>query len=607
MIQEKVSELVGRARIEPDGPVSAGARGRWTVTYEVGQVVLGPGSLIRFTVPYGFTAPNFLWVTLVGYCHLECSREDATVRFVLPEPVEGPIHNYYMTRWGAHLFVEVASGSLTDGDSVSLIYGHHPFYPQLGAWAPYFNQVFTWWVAVSPNQPGGASPREFTLVARPPTLRVEPGPPRRLGAVAPSLAGCGERLRLRPFAEDVHRNRIVPLKAAGSVTLSAVGEPEAEGPAREPLTPTVEVEVKEPGAFQAVVRAEGVSEPGRSNPILLTEEPPQYRLYWGDIHGHSIHSDGLGSIRDYYGFGRDQALVDFCSVADHAGHMAPSEWEEAQVAAEEAYEPGRYVTFCGYELNDAAGEKCIYFRRRGHPLYRYPEDAETLFELARGGEALFIPHQHGRGPWPYPKDVVRLTEIYSIWGAFEYPGNPRPCIGGGDYRGRTVLDMLRDGYRPGFSGGSDCHAGHPGHTDWLRACRAYWCGLTAVYAEELSREALWEALLARRCYATTGARIIVTLRSGPAWMGAEVPLRPGQPRTFEVVVVGTEPLQRVALIKNGRPRFLLPAQGPVLRTQVTDEEAASEPAFYYLRVEQADGETAWSSPIWFVARPGRSG
>jgi len=612
MIPEPVSETVGKARIHPASAVEAGARGRWTVTYEVGEVPLGPGSLIRFTVPYGFTAPNFLWVTHPGYCHLECSRGDAGLRFVLPEPVEGATHNAYMTRWGAHLFVEVAGATLAAGDTVSLIYGHNPFYPQMGAWAPYFTQLFTWWVAVKPAGGPTVGEGRFLLVAEPPTVEVKPGPMVEVGAVVPSIVGRGEVVEARPYGEDVFRNRIAPLAATGSLTLRPLGGRSAARQRRS-LASAAALPAKVAGDLEVVVRVEGAGEPGHSNPMLVREETPEYRLYWGDIHGHSIQSDGLGTVEEYYRYGRDEALLDFCSIADHTGHMGPGEWERAQSAAEGANDPGRFVTFAGYELNDEAGEKCIYYRQGGQPMYRYPRDEAALFALVRAGEALLIPHQHGRGPWPYPKDVVRVTEIYSIWGAFEYPGNPRPCIGGGEYAGRTVLDMLLAGYRPGVIGGSDCHAGHPGHTDWLRHTRAYWCGLAAVYARELTREALWEALLARRCYATTGPRIIVGLRAGDAWMGAEVPMAatPKQAskmgaraadgeRVFDIEVVGTAPLKRVTLIKNGQPCVILPGEGQVLRTRVSDTSAADAPAFYYLRVEQEDGEMAWSSPLWFV-------
>ena len=617
MIPEPMSEAVGRAHIEPADAVAPETEARWTVTYQVGEAALGPGSLIRFTIPYGFTTPNFLWVSRPGYCHLTCSREGVVLRFVLPEPVQGPFHNFYMYRWGAHVFVEVSGGSLTEGDTVSLIYGHNPFYPQKWARSSYFTQEFTWWVAV---RPASAEGEEFILVADPPTLWVEPGPLKRVGAVAPSLAARGETLRLRTYGEDVHRNRIVPLTGSGNLRLAPLSAEEGADASSEALTPTVEVRVEEAGTLQAVVQVEDVAEAGLSNPILVREEPLEYRLYWGDIHGHSIQSDGLGTVEEYYAYGRDVALLDFCSVADHAGQMGPGEWERSRAAADGANDPGRYVTFSGYELNDQAGEKCIYFRHGStgspcpepveghdsHPMYRYPDDEETLFRLARAGEALIVPHQHGRGPWPYPKDVIRVTEVYSIWGAFEYPTNPRPCISGGDYTGRTVLDMLLAGYRPGVIGGSDCHAGHPGHTDWLRACRAYWCGLAAVYAQELTQEALWEALLARRCYATTGPRIIVDLRSEGAWMGSEVAMEttrrgePVAPRTFDIQVVGTEALKRVTLVKNGQPRFMLPGDGQVLSTTLTDHEGPGEPAFYYLRVEQEDGEMAWSSPLWFV-------
>ena len=45
------------------------------------------------------------------------------------------------------------------------------------------------------------------------------------------------------------------------------------------------------------------------------------RIWWGDIHGHTEMSDGLFSIDDYYLFGRDGALLDFCATADHAWEL----------------------------------------------------------------------------------------------------------------------------------------------------------------------------------------------------------------------------------------------------------------------------------------------
>ncbi|MCH8960963.1 MAG: DUF3604 domain-containing protein [Bacteroidetes bacterium] len=55
-----------------------------------------------------------------------------------------------------------------------------------------------------------------------------------------------------------------------------------------------------------------------------------------------------------------------------------------------------------------------------------------------------------------------------------------------------------NGHRFGVIGSTDHHGGYPGsHGD----------GRVAVWASNLTREAIWEALLARRVYADTGDKI----------------------------------------------------------------------------------------------------
>ncbi len=43
----------------------------------------------------------------------------------------------------------------------------------------------------------------------------------------------------------------------------------------------------------------------------------QYRIFWGDVHGHTSHSDGKGSLDDYFAYARDVSNLDFVIVTDH--------------------------------------------------------------------------------------------------------------------------------------------------------------------------------------------------------------------------------------------------------------------------------------------------
>src|SRR4029079_11849259 len=105
-----------------------------------------------------------------------------------------------------------------------------------------------------------------------------------------------------------------------------------------------------------------------------------------------------------------------------------------------------------------------------------------------------------------------------------------------------LFDALRRGYRFGVIAGSDGVDGrpgnsHPGHMG-VRNVRG---GLTAVMAPELTREALWDALAHRRCYATTGERILLEVFAGAASMGDT--LETDTTPAFDVRVEGTAPLE----------------------------------------------------------------
>jgi hypothetical protein len=78
-------------------------------------------------------------------------------------------------------------------------------------------------------------------------------------------------------------------------------------------------------------------------------------------------------------------------------------------------------------------------------------------------------------------------------------------------------------------------------------------GLTAVAVPELTRAALWHALKARRCYATTGARILLSLTAGHSSMGDETAVQlesgKGLP-AFNVHVIGTAGIEAIDFFRD---------------------------------------------------------
>src|SRR5262249_12473444 len=114
-----------------------------------------------------------------------------------------------------------------------------------------------------------------------------------------------------------------------------------------------------------------------------------------------------------------------------------------------------------------------------------------------------------------------------------------------------------------------------------------------------SRRALVDAMRKRHTYAATD-NIVLDVRMGALGiMGDEVRTR--EPR-LDVVVLGTGPLDRVEVLRNGvvvhteRPEKERAEAGFQWqdRVPVKGENAS----YYYVRVTQKDGQMAWASPIW---------
>jgi len=374
---------------------------------------------------------------------------------------------------------------------------------------------------------------------------------------------------------------------------------------------------------------------GESAPVMVDRHRPRYQLYWGDLHGHSgEYACGQGTIDAYYQFARDYAGLDFCALTDHDQLPGLSNdlgciWGKVCRAASYYNRPGEFVTFLGYEwtsmesqpIGIGFGHKNVYYLADDGPFFSCADERsdtpDKLWRCLQGRQALTIPHHPATtrpwwADWDHHNPVYEpLVEIYSCWGSSECSvadGNPRPIRhGGGETPGRHVVDALQRGYALGFIGGGDTHDGCPGrgyaHRPRSEKERKRWtgiypAGLQAVYARDLTRESLWQAMKVRRTYATTGARIIVEFSIGSAPMGSVVKRWPGGMARFRARVEGTVDIACVELVRNGVTVDRLPGKGRSLAFEWARNAQPGMEQYFYLRVTQVDGHLAWSSPIW---------
>ncbi len=350
----------------------------------------------------------------------------------------------------------------------------------------------------------------------------------------------------------------------------------------------------------------------------------EYGVYWGDVHTHTSLSDGKGTPEQVLTYARDVAHLDFVILSDHdfgngpPWRMPPQAWSQIQDKVGEYTVAGKFLAIAGYEWTSQGkywtqvgpnqpserlfpgppkfyNHKNVYFPARVEQIFSAKDAAyqtpDLLAEAVRRRGGL-IQNNHPcsfgdsetRDQWEYTPEhssVIANTEM-------------GPDVN--RYQGKTyqlnweqsVRTFLGTGGRTGFVGGSDTHEGKP-------AAR------TAVLAEALTREGLFEALRSRRNYAVTHARIVLDFRINGHCMGEEILTR--EKPQIAVSVTGTAPIAELEIIRDGSVLHHLAPGAPQVRFTYRDD-SFRQSSYYYLRVVQSDADEegnlsqAWSSPIW---------
>jgi hypothetical protein len=356
---------------------------------------------------------------------------------------------------------------------------------------------------------------------------------------------------------------------------------------------------------------------GRSNAVIVTAESPSLRIFWGDLHVHTVVSDGVETQDMMFEYAREISGFDLQATSDHTWETDKTAIMNTETTQQviAAYQPGIFTTIKGYEwatlTAPVIGHHNVYYRTTEPPALASFDGPfrfwYNFFDEVAKYDAIIIPHHTAKAildsfykRWEYHSiKQERLVEIYSTHGNNEYQGNPRAV--NMQLAGHNIQDGLILGYKLGLVGGSDSHTTRPG---CLATDMIFRPGITAVYAPSNIREDIWDALWNRRCYATTGERIVLDFTINGEMMGSEIPLRQNKPVNIYVHAIGQSNISRIDIIKghigDTTPLlsvFTVTPNAEIAEFNWTDSAAPSD-CFYYVRVTQANGEMAWSSPIW---------
>ncbi|MBI2743181.1 MAG: DUF3604 domain-containing protein [Chlamydiales bacterium] len=389
----------------------------------------------------------------------------------------------------------------------------------------------------------------------------------------------------------------------------------------------------EAGVYKIQLLNTATKEKFYSAPIKCFPESDR-NLYWGLLHGESERIDSTENIEACLRHFRDEHALQFfgSSPFESTEETSNELWKSISLQIAEFNEEMRFVTFLGFQwFNNAPEEglRNIVYSKDSRPLQRKKEaKSNTLKKIYKGHhpkEMISIPSfTMGKGFETtfddFTLEFERVVEIYNAWGSSEClakEGNLRPIICQGkkgvvESEKGSIRKALSRNIRFGFVAGGLDDRGI--YSDFFESDQVqYSPGLTAIYAVEQTREALFHALQNRNCYATTGERIVVGFFIAGSGMGTELSTKakPGLAfnRHLTGYIAGTAPLKEVSIIRNGEVMHTFHPKESTLDFAHDDMEplgnvvlpsADERPpfAYYYVRVVQEDGHIAWSSPIW---------
>lgn len=463
-----------------------------------------------------------------------------------------PLYNWFsgIEPWHHQTHVKVEQGQLREGDRIRLTCGDTS-QGSIGWRAPTCVDTSLEFVMAIDHLGNSIRNR----LVQQPYFGVVPGPAVSLTAIVHSDTVIGERAEVIVRAEDCWGNATwldIPPTVSLASSEPSGGTAQFEPVDCDPVRPAYRFNAtfSQAGAFRINVSSGDFA--AITNPITVHAQQPAHEIFWGDVHsGQTEIGCGSGTVAESYAFGRDCAGLQFITHQSNDHYVTLEDWAHVREVTDQFYEPGVYVPILGCEWSpftkDGGDRNVIYgydepILRRSDRFFREdvpdPEPdvprAPAFHDAFRDLDVLVNIHVGGRMTnldW-YEQKIEKLCETHSTHGTVEW----------------FFMDALSRGYKVGLTAGTDGVMGRPGACHpGRRLIRNLRNGLTAVYAKELTRESIWEALHARRTYATTGERIRLLFQVDGADMGSEITTS-GSPK-INFQIEGTKPIERVDLFR----------------------------------------------------------
>ncbi len=317
------------------------------------------------------------------------------------------------------------------------------------------------------------------------------------------------------------------------------------------------------------------------------------QVFFGNIHAHTSYSDGLGTPEEAFEHARNSGVVDIQAITDHDHDLnyplPDGSWKLDRIIemAERFTVEGEFIAISGFEWTlTSRGHITIYDTSEWidrsttdlYDIYKWIVERQATAQFCHPGRKYgdFFDFEY------FPEVDLYINTIEVGNGAGSNSNN----VIKEEYFERYQRALSR-GWHVGASANQDNH-----QKNWATVNDAR----TAFVIDELTTEKVYEALKTRNIYATEDRNAFMGFSTEGAKMGDTLYDVPRATLKVEYSDPG-ERVRRAAIYSNNGI-IELDVSGDVWEVEIDVENPLSY-NWYFVKIDQIDGNELVSSPIWF--------
>lgn len=355
---------------------------------------------------------------------------------------------------------------------------------------------------------------------------------------------------------------------------------------------------------------EGYVESAVKTLSFTQRENEKYNIYFGQLHAHTSYSDGAGTCEEAFKHASATENLDFLAVTDHSnsfdnadnanindGSMS-DEWKEGHELADK-YTTEDFVGLYGFEMtwSNGLGHMNTFnsagFQSRTQADYtNYATALQNYYDALKTAPDSISQFNHPGTTFGDFSDFAYYSEANDALITLVEVGNGEGAIGSSGYfpSYEYYTRALDKGWHVSPTNNQDNHKGLWGNANTARS---------VVLADSLTRENIYDAMRNYRVYATEDNDLNIYYTLDSYIMGT----------SLDKDLVGDKVEIKVELSdktdeKIGKVEVIVNGGLSIINTTVADNEETvvfevpSKYSYYYIKVTQADGDIAVTSPVW---------